>query len=384
MQNKLLSALFISVSVFCGQAWAQEAPAPTVAGTEQPAPFAALQATDQLLPPPGLEAQPEAVAPAAAPTEQREPTATFPALKRAFDDMMAPQNADINAPAIDDLTVPSTEDPDAIRAENKRRLEEELKSTTLTGKNIQDFPNRPSLGNLELAPLPGINETAVSGPAPMAKSVSAKDLPSEQLLGRITPEVFQELADLERGNTFLKLQLDKERLKNDLEQMKASYRQQRLDEIAKREDVVRTRIQWWQEQEKLRLALEEKQAEEAELTQKLAEKEQLRDQLQQEAMQRQGQKPADATGVSGTTEVAGTTPVLENTYRIQSIRGIGKNLTARLKNKQDNTEITIKKDDILPTGHVVKAIQKDAVIGSFGTREEKIVFQPVAATVVQE
>ncbi len=396
MQNKFLSALFISVSVFCGQAVAQDAtvvpgetPVPVVApdepitGREQPMPIEALPVADQLLPPPGLDVQPETTAPAATPVEQQEPTATFPALKRAFDDMMAPQNTVSNAPTIDDLGAPSTEDPDAIRAENKRRLEEELKNTTLTGKNIQDFPNRPSLGNLELAPLPGINETAISGPAPMAKSVSAKDLPSEQLLGRITPEVFQELADLERGNTFLKLQLDKERLKNDLEQMKASYRQQRLDEIAKREDVVRTRIQWWQEQEKLRLALEEKQAEEAELTQKLAEKEQLRDQLQQEAMQRQGQKSADATGISDATEVATTTPMLENTYRIQSIRGIGKNLTARLKNKQDNTEITVKKDDILPTGHVVKAIQKDAVIGVFGTREEKIVFQPVAATVVQ-
>ena len=74
---------------------------------------------------------------------------------------------------------------DAVQAENRRRLEEELKNTTISGQSIVDFPNRASLGNLELAPLPGINDSAIRGPLPMAASVSGKDLPSEQLLGRM-------------------------------------------------------------------------------------------------------------------------------------------------------------------------------------------------------
>ena len=46
---------------------------------------------------------------------------------------------------------------------------------------------------------------------------------------------------------------EKEQMKKDLENLRSSYRQARLDEIAKREEVVRSRIEWWQEQEKIRL-----------------------------------------------------------------------------------------------------------------------------------
>ena len=66
---------------------------------------------------------------------------------------------------------------------------------------------------------------------------------------------------------------------NDLENLRASYRQNRLDEIAKREDVVRTRIQWWQEQEKLRLESEKQRQEAEELKAQRAEAEALKEQL---------------------------------------------------------------------------------------------------------
>ncbi|MDY6407283.1 MAG: hypothetical protein SPL08_01075 [Pseudomonadota bacterium] len=270
--------------------------------------------------------------------------------------------------------------PAAVQAENKRRLEEELKNTTISGKSIVDFPNRASLGNLELAPLPGINDSAIRGPLPMAASVSGKDLPSEQLLGRITPEVFQEMADLERGNTFLKLQLEKEKLKNDLEKLKATYRQQRLDEISKRENVVRSRIQWWQEQEKLRLAIAKKQAEEEALAKKIAEQEALRDKVREEAMKRMANTTSVAqTGDNKKGEEKPTIiPVetMEDLYTLDSIRGIGGKLTAKVKSKKDGTITIVKKDDILPSGHVVKEIQKDGLTVAFGERIDKLMFRP--------
>ena len=282
--------------------------------------------------------------------------------------------------------------PEAVREENKKRLEEELKNTNMTGKAIVDFPNRPSLGSLELAPLPGINETVVGGPLPMGKSVSGKDLPSEQLLGRITPEVFQEMADLERGNTFLKLQLEKERLKNDLEQMKATYRDKRLGEISKREEVVRSRIQWWQEQERLRLEIEKKQAEEEELTRQIAEKEAERNRLQEEARERMAQQqqvvvvevpaPVPVPTVEAEPEPVQEVPVsvvpqaIEELYTIESIRGVGAKLSAKLRDLSSDTVFTVKRDDILPSGHVIREIKRDSVTVAYGNRIDQLVFRP--------
>ena len=121
-----------------------------------------------------------------------------------------------------------------------------------------DFPQRSSLGEMKEAMLPNLTDSAIKNPSPMAVVVSKKAAPSEQLLGRITSEVFHEMADLERGNVFLKLQTQREQLKNDLEKLKASYRQARLDEIEKRENVIRTRVEWMQEQERIRQEILEK------------------------------------------------------------------------------------------------------------------------------
>ena len=315
----------------------------------------------------------------------------FPAMAQTADQSVKPmpviQNAEpaktnimnkVNTNPVSKVNPVSQND---IQAENKRRLEEELKNTTISGKSIVDFPNRPSLGSLELAPLPGLNDISVKGPVPMEASVSGKDLPSEQLLGRITPEVFQEMADLERGNTFLKLQLEKEKLKNDLEKLKATYRQQRLDEISKRENVVRSRIQWWQEQEKLRLAIEKKQAEEDALARKIAEQEENRNKVRQEVLKNitskknvpQNQEPKNTVKEK---PIIVTQPMMEELYILDSIRGVGTNLSAKIKSKSDGSVIIVKKDDILPSGHVVKAIKKDGITVAFGNRIDQLAFRP--------
>ena len=273
----------------------------------------------------------------------------------------------------------------SVREENKLRLEEELKNISVGNKTIVDTPNRSSLGTMELAPLPGISETTIGGPLSMARSVSGKDLPSEQLLGRITPEVFQEMADLERGNTFLKLQLEKEKLKNDLEKLKATYRSARLDEISKRESVVRSRIQWWQEQEKLRLEIEKKRAEEEELARKIAEQEEAREQLRLEAQRKlkepkqEKNKPASRGAVNKEPkQIAAPLLSMEELYTLDSIRGIGSNLSATLTSKNDGSVVVVKKDDILPSGHVVREVKKGVVSVAYGNRVDQLVFRPSA------
>lgn len=274
----------------------------------------------------------------------------------------------MNAPALAQTPPNDTNTPKVLDDAARQMLDQELQDMSTDSKQPVDFPNRPSLGSLELAPLPGINERNITGPASMAPSLSPKDLPSEQLLGRVSTEVFQEMADLERGNVFLKLQTQKEQMKNDLEKLKATYRQARLDEISKREDVVRSRIAWWQEQEKIRIEAEKKKEEAAALDQKIAEAEALREQLRTEALE----KAQNATGPEINLDGLKTTGVFADEYSLLSIKGVRGILSADLKDLADDTILTVKINDILPTGHVVRKITKDSIYVNFGDTESSL------------
>lgn len=274
----------------------------------------------------------------------------------------------MNAPALAQTPPNDTNTPKVLDDAARQMLDQELQDMSTDSKQPVDFPNRPSLGSLELAPLPGINERNITGPASMAPSLSPKDLPSEQLLGRVSTEVFQEMADLERGNVFLKLQTQKEQMKNDLEKLKATYRQARLDEISKREDVVRSRIAWWQEQEKIRVEAEKKKEEAAALDQKIAEAEALREQLRTEALE----KAQNAAGPEINLDGLKTTSVFADEYSLLSIKGVRGILSADLKDLADDTILTVKINDILPTGHVVRKITKDSIYVNFGDTESSL------------
>lgn len=256
----------------------------------------------------------------------------------------------------------------------RKMLEQELNDVSTDDKTAVDFPARKSLGELELAPLPGINEQFIAGPASMEPSVSPRDLPSEQLLGRITTEVFQEMADLERGNIFLKLQTQKEQLKNDLEKLKATYRQARLDEISKREEVVRSRIAWWQEQEKIRLETEKKKQEEAELEQKIAEAEAMREKLRSDALNKAETEEStdEESGTQINVDPTQTTAVFADLYAISSIKGVGGKLSVQLKDLSDDTTLVVRVGDTLPSGHVVRKITKDSVFVIYGEQESSL------------
>ena len=287
----------------------------------------------------------------------------------------------------------------AAKEEERKQLEAELNNTDVDSTEILDFPARTSLGEIEMATLPGVKESLINGPASMAPSVSTKDLPSEQLLGRITSEVFQEMADLERGNVFLKLQMQKEQLKNDLEKLKATYRQNRLEEIAKREDVVRSRIAWWQEQEAARLEMEKKKAETEAIEQQIAEAEELRNKLREEAVaekeaakkkaiEKAAAEAAKALNNAETPEVAEKAkeseensetaadkiPVLSEIYSLVSVRGMKTNLSASLKNKKDGSLSVVKKGDMLPSGHRVIEITRESLIAEIENKKDILLF----------
>ena len=271
------------------------------------------------------------------------------------------------------------EAPKVLDEASRQILEKELTDVSTNSKTTVDFPARPSMGTLELAPLPGLNEKLITGPAPTEPSVSPKDFPSDQLFGRITSEVFQEMADLERGNTFLDLQKKKETLKNDLEKLKAAYRQTRLEEISKREDVVRSRIAWWQEQEKIRLELEKKKQEEAELEQKIAEAEALREQLRTEALEKAKENPETInTQVNIDTEK--TSIAFIDLYAIASIKGVAGKLSAQLRDLKNNSVLVVRVDDILPSGHTVKKITKDSLFVVFNNQESSLTLTPQIKT----
>ncbi|MDD3668809.1 MAG: hypothetical protein PHX68_00720 [Alphaproteobacteria bacterium] len=239
-------------------------------------------------------------------------------------------------------------------------------ATPSSDKAAVDFPNRPSLGELKYAPLPGIKETNITGPAPAAPAVSQRDLPNEQLLGRVTSEIFQEMADLERGNTFLQLQKQKETFKNDLENLKSSYRQARLKEIADREEVVRSRIKWWQDQEQIRLDIERKRAEEEQLAQQIADREALREKLWADMMGK-----ADAAA-GADAEKKPVVFVLGDLFDLVGVRGTRGVLTAQLKQKRDGVVRSLNVGDTLVDNWKITDITRDAISATNGELVGKV------------
>ena len=231
-------------------------------------------------------------------------------------------------------------------------------SASVSQKKTVPFPPRSSLDSMELAPLPGIYETDMNGPQPMAESVSMNDMPSEQLKGRLTSEIFKEMAELERESAYLKLQIQKQEMNNALEQARAQYRQARLDEIDKRESVVRNRIQWWQEQEKLRQEVEKERQAAEEVKNQVAEAEALKAQLEAEAAAAVQDQPLNDE--IGEENLLPVTPAAV-LYSLVNVKGTRGNLTARVRNMATNEILTVKVGDSL-NGEIVTAITSETVV----------------------
>lgn len=275
--------------------------------------------------------------------------------------------------------------------------------------------------------LPLISQTKELEPAPIQTDLPAQAPPAEKLLGRINKEVFQEMADLERGNAFLNLQMKKEKLKLDLEKLKAEFRQARLKEIETREKVVRDRVEWLQKQEDQKqsilkkekeIELLTKQSEEAELRKQQlrreAELKRLEDErkkkIEEEARKKREIEEAErkrqvkaeeearkkkeemllgrgiavdpTTGIevhSSNSPVAAaqTAPKkkektkVAHIYRVTEIKGTGGSLMARLSSiNEKGPSFLVKKGSHLLTGHTVKSISKDNIVVELDGEQE--------------
>lgn len=276
------------------------------------------------------------------------------------------------------------EAPETVAAEEPAAPPETEEITpVLDGKQPVDFPARSSMATMELAPLPRLDESQIEAPAPMTPSVSSKDFPSEQLLGRLNPDVFQQLADIQRTNTLVELQKQKIDKENALETAKANYRTARLNEIKEREALIHQRIQWWQEQEKIRLDNEKMRAEEESMKNAL---EKAEAQKQLEALQN-SERLASASALTPTDGTEGTPVSSEQTrrgdgsttggnalYKLLSIQGTNSNLVARVQNTDTKKMSTVRVGDTLSTGDIISSITPTQVVMSFEGTEYTLTF----------
>ena len=91
--------------------------------------------------------------------------------------------------------------------------------------------------------------------------------PSDQVLGKVSSDIFREMAEMERENNSLALQLKREGLRTEIDALKAHNRQMLFDEIERREKMTQARLEWELAQDlKRQEALERKQR--AEIRQK--------------------------------------------------------------------------------------------------------------------
>ncbi|MBP5344548.1 MAG: hypothetical protein J6Y85_05710 [Alphaproteobacteria bacterium] len=249
----------------------------------------------------------------------------------------------------------------------------------LDGRQPVDFPARSSMGSMELAPLPRLDESQIEAPAPMTPSVSSKDFPSEQLLGRLNPDVFQQMADIDRTKTLLDLQAKKIGSETALEKAKSEYRTTRLNEIKAREDLIHQRIQWWQEQEKIRLDNEKLRAEEESMKSALDKAE---EQKQLEMLQNADRTPPPAPVVA-TTDESKPAPASDqevpamgkiSAYTLLSVQGTNSNLTAKVRNVESKKVTIARVGDTLATGDVITSITPTQVVMAFEGTEYILTF----------
>lgn len=126
------------------------------------------------------------------------------------------------------------------------------------------------------ASLPQSNEPALDlspaasqpvTPPSASKQMSLSSSPNEQFLGKLSSDVFREMAEIEQENNTLMLQLKRDKLRSEIDALKTSNRQNLFNEIERREKMTQARLEWELEQElKRQAAVERKQM--AEIRQK--------------------------------------------------------------------------------------------------------------------
>lgn len=156
--------------------------------------------------------------------------------------------ADVSAPELPSLDLPPADIPEPAAPEPA--LPEPTDNMDIPAP--QDVP-----------PPGGAPALEFNAPAPKGLSGS----PSDQVLGKVSSDIFREMAEMERENNSLALQLKREGLRAEIDALKANNRQMLFDEIERREKMTQARLEWELAQDlKRQEALERKQR--AEIRQK--------------------------------------------------------------------------------------------------------------------
>lgn len=187
--------------------------------------------------------KPAPAAPAEKPAPAAEPAAPAPADVPALPDI-APADNTPDVPALD-IPAPAAPEPP---------LPEPTDNTDLDIPAPADIPAPNGAPSLDFNAVPG-------------KPAGLTGTPSDQVLGKVSSDIFREMAEMERENNSLALQLKREGLRAEIDALKANNRQMLFDEIERREKMTQARLEWELAQDlKRQEALERKQR--AEIRQK--------------------------------------------------------------------------------------------------------------------
>lgn len=255
---------------------------------------------------------------------------------------------------------------------------------------------KPALPELPSAPKrPGPSATDLSG--------TFSGSPSDQLIGTLSSDTFQKMAEYERDNAMLELQLKREKLNSDIATIKNAQRQSILQEIDRREAAVKARRDIQMEQRKRAVDEEERlekakqrtmqieamikrEAEERaerrrqeELKRK--EEERLRAEREKREAEERAQREAEvaaakaAAAARAAEDQKGPPPApVSSTYVVREIRGVGDNMIAKLATTDGSYSFYVREGSRLLGGHTVSKIDKDYVIASLDGADEMIGF----------
>ena len=197
-----------------------------------------------------------------------------------------------------------------------------------------------------------------------SSNVVDSNSPSEQMLGAVDSSVFREMAAIERETALLELKAKREKLLAEIEASRATQRRNQLDELERREQITRNRINWEVEQEQAaeRRALEIEQAKR---------EMERQDRMEKERIEREKEMAANA--------VANTAPEnnmpeedIATLYTIEEVRGVGGDLYAVLISS--NGTINVREGYPLKNGYKVSKVTTSFVEVKKGDKVELLRF----------
>jgi hypothetical protein len=186
---------------------------------------------------------------------------------------------------------------------------------------------------------------------------------SERMLGKVDSSVFREMAAIERETALLELKAKKEKLLAEIENSRANLRRNQLDELERREQITRNRINWEVEQEQAaeRRAMEAEQVKREMERQERMEQERI---AREKEMAEQAKRQAEEMRNNNVNVVPDED--ISALYTIEEVRGVGGDLYAVLIS--DNGTINVREGYPLRSGYKVSKVTTSFVEVKKGDR----------------